>query len=143
VDKLDTALLVGQATVVDVHHRAAREDITAADLIGALPCERLLICTGWDNHYGTTEYFTSVPGLSQAAADAILAGGVRLLGIDSPNIHASEWDSLHRQLLGKGVVLLEGLAGLTPLVGRQVTLIVAPLLLTGADGAPARVFALA
>jgi arylformamidase len=142
VEAMDPGVLVGPARVVDVRHRGAGDEITLEDIGPALPCSRLLLCTGWDSHYGVSDYFTNPPGLQEAAAREMVARGVRLLGLDTPNVHTSHCAAVHRRLLLGGVVLVEALRGLAPLVGRQVLVTVAPLLLVGADGAPARVFAL-
>lgn len=48
---------------------------------------------------------------------------------------------VHKVLLGAGMVILENLAGLGPLLGREVELIALPMKYTGADGAPVRVVA--
>jgi arylformamidase len=133
--------LIGDAYVVDVRYRGAGDEVSLEDIAKVLPCERLLLCTGWDGRYGTDAYFTNPPGLSQAAAAAIVDSGVKLLGIDTPNIHTLEWVSLHKVLLGAGVFLVEALTGLSPLAGTMVQLIVAPLPLADSDGAPVRVFA--
>lgn len=144
VQSIAADTLIGIASVVDLRCKGPGEEITADDIAAALPCERLLICTGWDRYQGGPDcfhYFHQMPGLTADAADMLVRNGVRLLGIDAPNVHAVNWAQIHHVLLGAQVVLVEGLTGLAPLVGRRIELIVAPLLLMGADGAPARVFA--
>ncbi|HHT27690.1 MAG TPA: cyclase family protein [Firmicutes bacterium] len=141
-DRLPLDALIGTAHLADVRQRGKNAEITAADLAAALPCRRLLICTGWDERWGRDDYYTHPPGLSASAVNAVIAAGVRLLGFDTPNIHATEWARRHQALLGSGVVLVEALYGLTRLLPAQrAYLVVAPLLLRNSDGAPARVFA--
>lgn len=142
VDRLPLDVLIGTAHLVDVRQRGSNAEITAADLASALPCQRLLLCTGWDSQWGSDVYYTQSPGISADAVEAVIAAGVRLVGIDTPNIHTKDWAQLHQKLLGAGVILVEALHGLTQLLPAQtVFLIVAPLLLVDSDGAPARVFA--
>ncbi|MGI6611625.1 MAG: cyclase family protein [Limnochordia bacterium] len=140
-DQLPLEALIGPARVVDLRHRAPGEEMTVADLEAALPCQRLLLCTGWDQHLGTPQFFTEMPGLSLDAARFARGNGVRLIGTDAPNIHATHCLALHDLLLSSGVVLVEGLVALEEFAGEEVFLVVAPLCLVGSDGAPARVFA--
>jgi arylformamidase len=138
---LSPDVLIGPGRVADVRHRRAGEVVLPADLAPALPCRRLLICTGWDREYETPHYFTAHPGLAPETAEMLLVAGVRLLGLDTPGLHRELNHRLHCRLLGAGTAIVEGLVGLERLAGRDVQLIVAPLALAGGDGAPARVFA--
>jgi arylformamidase len=67
---------------------------------------------------------------------------VALLGLETPSLCADhEADAAaHRELLGAGIVIVEGLAGLAVLPAR-VWLIALPLRLAGLDGSPCRVIA--
>ena len=77
-------------------------------------------------------------GLMPCAA-TWLASRCRCLGIDSLSISCQGYDTqVHTILMQAGVVILEGLQFRVPLHGRYM-LIALPLLLFGADGAPARV----
>jgi arylformamidase len=68
-----------------------------------------------------------------------LASRCRCLGIDNLSISYEGYDTeVHTILMQAGVVIMEGLDFRTPLHG-EYTLIVLPLLLSEADGAPARV----
>jgi arylformamidase len=122
VDALPLAPLIGPAVVADVAHG---RPVTAADLAPFLPAVRLLLRSG------------GMP-LTPEAARAVVAVGVRLVGVDGLSVAPPEAPGeVHRILLAAGVVIVEGLAlaGVTP--GRY-TLICLPLKLTGGDGAPAR-----
>ena len=46
----------------------------------------VLVQTGWDRHWRTETYQRDHPFLTVAAARRLVAGGVRLVGIDSHNI---------------------------------------------------------
>jgi arylformamidase len=73
--------------------------------------------------------------LAPADAEALVARGVLLVGIDGPTIGE---EHAHATLLGAGVVVLEGL-DLRAVEPGEWELLCLPLKLTGADGAPARV----
>jgi kynurenine formamidase len=110
----------------------------------------LFIHTGWDSYWKTDTYFKH-PYLSLEAALWLVDQGVALVGMDAPNTDATwnDADEVHRALLGNDVIVVENLCGLdqlASLMGRGnfvalKELWVVPLLLSGADGAPVRVFA--
>jgi kynurenine formamidase len=110
----------------------------------------LFIHTGWDSYWKDDTYFKH-PYLSLEAALWLVDQGVALVGMDTPNTDATwnEADEVHRALLGNDVIVVENLCGLDQLAslidgGNFVALKelwVVPLLLSGADGAPVRVFA--
>ena len=87
---------------------------------------RLLICAGKN------------AGLMPCAAEW-LASRCTCIGIDSLSISCFGYDTqVHTTLMQADVLILEGLHFSVPLHGRHI-LIALPLLLAGADGAPARV----
>ena len=78
---------------------------------------------------------------SAAFALSVLAErGLCLIGVEPQSVAVGEYTAeVHRQLLGAGIVLLEGLV----LAGVEVgdyTLYAFPLKIAGADGAPVRAF---
>lgn len=144
VDGLDLDTLVGPAVVLDMGGRPDTWRITVEDMATAAASSppRWLLATGWDRAHGTPEYFSAYPSLSTEAAGWLIERGVRLLGVDMPSLSRSANPAVHRTLLAAGVVIVEGLRGLTALVGRVFTLCVLPLRLHGADAAPARAIAI-
>ncbi len=135
VEAIDLHLLLGRARVVDARGRSSvTEDIVRA--IADLP-ERILLRT--DNSvrpYDTRDFVA----LGQGTAQALVDRGCRLLGIDGPSVDPPQSTELcaHRLLLDAAVVVLEGLD-----LGRadpgEYELLCLPLLLDGAEAAPARV----
>lgn len=122
VDALPLAPLLGPALVVDV---AVGRPVLAQDLAPYLPAERLLLRTG------------GMP-LTPAAARAVVAAGVRLVGVDGLSVAPAEAPGeVHRILLEAGVVIVEGLA-LAAVAPGAYTLVCLPLKVQGGDGAPAR-----
>jgi arylformamidase len=72
--------------------------------------------------------------LDEAAAAAVVDGGVRLLGVDIATVGD---ERAHEVLLGAGVVVVENL-DLSAVEPGEYELYCLPLRIEGCDGAPAR-----
>ncbi len=152
LDGLPLERFTGPAVVADLRGLEPRAAITAEQLAPAL--ERagegtvLLLATGWARHWGTDAYLAH-PSLTEGAAAAIVAAGVRTVGVDALSVDptpdpgpgdpavaalladltdehdrsAAEEPTLaaHRVLLGApgGGVVAENLTDLRPLLAAQ------------------------
>jgi arylformamidase len=96
--------------------------------------ERVLFKTSNSELWARDTFAEDFESLDGATAQALVDGGVRLVGIDYLSIGDEE---AHEILLGAGVVAIEGLdlRGVEP---GDYRLVCAPLKLVGSDGAPAR-----
>jgi len=85
-------------------------------------------------------FFDDFVGLSLGAAERLVERGVRLVGIDALSVEnsGSETYPVHRRLLERGVVILEGLLLEEAPPGRY-DLQCLPLRWRGGDGSPSRV----
>jgi arylformamidase len=128
VEKLPLDVLVGPGVVVEGLDPAA---VPAG-------AERVLFKTPNSRLWERDEFAEDFVALDGEAARALVAGGVRLVGIDYLSIGDEE---AHRILLGAGVVAVEGL-DLREIEPGEYRLVCAPLKLVGAEGAPARVLLL-
>lgn len=152
VDMLSLDTLIGPAFVVDFSNSQPLQKIEVADFeqqLGSHRPERLVMRFDWSDHWGKSEYYTSPPFISQAAAKWLVDSGVRLLAMDTPSpdnpadSFGSKLDSpVHKILLGNGVILVEYLCNLKELKQREIELIVLPLKILGGDGSPARCVAI-
>jgi arylformamidase len=124
--------LVGPARVLDL---TAAKQLDAAAFDGVELAERVLLKTSNSELWARGTFAEDALQLDGGAAQVLVDGGVRLVGIDYLSI--GDHDA-HRVLLGAGVVPVEGLdlRGVEP---GDYDLICAPLKLVGSDGAPARV----
>lgn len=80
----------------------------------------VLFRTGWDAHWGTDRYGEpDHPYLGVDAAEALVAGGAAVVGIDSVNIDgtADGQRPIHTALLEAGIPIVEHLTGLDGLTG--------------------------
>ena len=135
VDRVPLRRLVGSARVIDL--KDAGDSITAKDLGEKIRgAKRVLLRT---RASGTRSFGEAFPHLAPDAARLLAGAGVTAVGIDSPSIEAFGSDgSVHRELLGKGISILEFL-DLSGVAGGDYTMIALPLRLEGLDGSPARV----
>ena len=143
VDALPLESLVGPVTVIEVEDVplvGARE--LAAAHAQSSPAARILLktrnSTFWDSE--PTTFRTDYVALALDGADWLVAQGVRLVGIDYLSIEAFEAPEhpVHHRLLEAGIVIVEGL-DLRRVSAGSYWLTCLPLLVPGADGAPARV----
>lgn len=114
----------------------------------ARPGDQVYVHTGWDRFFADADRFAAHPHLSAEAAEWLAGQGVALVGIDTPTPDlavGARGDGfgfpVHRALLGADIPIVENVAGLGAVAGRRFTGHVCPIPLVGADGAPARVFA--
>jgi arylformamidase len=139
VDKLSLDILIGRVKVVElpVRERIDRADVAALDLHDEI---RLLFKTRMSGQLDKPELQENFVYLTPEAATHLVAAGIKLVGIDSPSVEKFGRDDFaaHRTLLRAGVVIVEALdlSNVSPGIYDLTCL---PLLVAGADGAPARV----
>ena len=77
----------------------------------------VLLRTGWDAWWGSTEYHSGYPFLTAAAAQHLADAGAVLVGIDAPNVDDTDDPErpAHAVLLAAGVGICEHLTGLAAL----------------------------
>jgi len=137
LDDIPLALLMGRALVADLRGCA---EIGPRELEG-LPLageERLLLRTDNSLLWAKPDFCPDFVALTAAGAEYLLSKGIRLVGIDYLSIESFYGDgTVHRTLLGNGVVILEGL-DLAEVPAGLYELVCLPLRLAGGAGAPAR-----
>jgi arylformamidase len=139
VEQLPLEVLIGPAEVVHVPDRDAIDEET---VMGAVPagCARVLFRTQNSDAWrpGPRPFEPDFVALTAPAAHALVARGVRLVGVDYLSVQRfRDGPETHQALLGAGVVVVEGLC-LAGVVPGPYELTCLPLKLVGADGAPAR-----
>lgn len=137
VESLPLEIFIGPALVhaVDADRYITREHVEAIDLKGET---RLLFKTRNSQLLHRPAYDPDFVAFSVEAAQALMARGVKLVGLDYLSVaHAEEQVPVHRAFLDHGVVLLEGV-DLSEIKPGRYELICFPLRLRGLDGAPCR-----
>lgn len=139
IDALPLNLMLGRARVVDITRRGG---ITAADLEAAGLREdlRVLLKTSNSALWNTPGFRSDYTHLAESGAQYLVDQGVKLVGIDYLSVEQFKKPGApaHRALLSAGVIIIEGL-NLTEADPGMYELYCLPLLIPGADGAPARV----
>jgi arylformamidase len=138
-DELDLDVLNGPCRVVQVDPRALS---VGADDVTRIPPDtaRVLFRTANSPRWASSlSFFPDYVGLTPAAAGALIDRNVRLVGLDSLSIENDPSGAfpVHHALLGRGVLILEGLL-LADASPGEYTLECLPLRLRGGDGGPAR-----
>jgi arylformamidase len=135
IDKVPVTALIGPCRVIEVSEVTG--EIPEEKLTGRIDgATRILLKTGCNFHGGFNPGYIS---LGLAAAKLLTAAGIIVVGTDSPSIEKFHGNGdVHRELLGKGIVIIEflDLAGVPEGDYQMVAL---PLRLRGLDGSPARV----
>ena len=166
LDMIEVRDLAGEAVVLDVSAKygptkAELKGVSAADLKAALdeaklqikPNDAVLVFTGWEELFRSdpVRYYKKYCTLGHDAAEWLAERKIRLVGLDVPDVDLPECYVTppfkpvnHRALLGKGIYVIENVAGeIRKLLGKRIELLPAPLNLGGeyASGAPTRLLA--
>jgi arylformamidase len=133
-EALPLEALIGAVLVVDA---TAVETDLDEDALRSLPladAERVLLRTRNSGLWELPEFTHDFIRLTGSGARYLISRGVRLIGIDYLSI--GDVDA-HRELLGAGIVAVEGL-DLRAIEPGAYNLICLPIRLEGSDGAPCR-----
>lgn len=138
IDNLPLDLFIGPALV----HAVEAERYIKTEHVEAIELDRItrvLFKTRNSELLKRGSYDPDFVAFSVEAAEALVAKGVKLVGLDYLSVaHAGdEQTSVHRAFLNRGVALLEGI-DLSAISPGRYELICFPLRIRGADGAPCR-----
>jgi arylformamidase len=139
VDEIDLAYLNGPCRVVSVPSKARTVGSHELESIPPGSGRVLLRTSNSERWRARLEYFPDYVALAPDGADALLARGCRLVGIDSLSIERDTTGRfpVHHRLLGAGTLILEGLL-LAEAPAGAYDLECLPLRIRGGDGGPAR-----
>jgi kynurenine formamidase len=147
LDEIGLERLVTDAVTIDVSHRDPHGAVTLAELEPHLDRvhagDIVLFYSDNARNYGTDAYWTGWSYPDADAARALIDRGVSAVGFDGPSadpVDSTTMD-LHRVWLGAGRMILENVNNLHQLPARA-QIVVAPMKVAAANGAPARIFAL-
>ena len=104
----------------------------------------VLVCTGWDKHWRTDQYFEDHPHLTQVAAQHLKDEGATLVGIDSYNIDGTKTGDrpAHTILLGAEIPIVEHMCNLAAIpVGKPFKFSAVPVKVKKFGTFPVRAYA--
>lgn len=138
IDQLPLEILMGPALVVDMGERD-RIDAAALTALEGRDVVRVLFKTRTSGRLRGGDFPRDYVALTPEAAAQLVAHGLKLVGIDSPSVEpfGSKDYAVHHALLRAGIVIVEGL-DLSTIAAGEYDFTCLPLLVSGADGAPAR-----
>jgi arylformamidase len=151
--------LVGDCAVIDLLDVNPNEAIGPEKLASRFgrvqPRDMILFKTGWDRHrdFRTKEFWLDAPYMTREAALFLKQHAIRTVAYDFPQDYCIrlllsgearpiEEHVTHDILLRAGVHMIEYVINTAGINSPRVFLSAAPLKIPGADGAPARVYAI-
>jgi arylformamidase len=147
LDEIALDRLVTDALTIDVSHRNPHGAIPLAELEPHLdkvrPGDIVLLFSDNARNYGSDAYWTGWSYPDAEASQALIDRGISAIGFDGPSADPVDTTTyeLHRIWLGAGRMILENVSNLDQLPERA-PVVVAPMKVAAANGAPARIFAL-
>jgi kynurenine formamidase len=146
LDEIPLERLVCEAVTIDVSGRDPGP-ITVDELEPLVADVRdgdtVLVFSDNARHYGSDAYWTGWSYPDEDASRLLLDRGVSAIGFDGPSADPIDTTGfeLHHLWLGAGRMILENLTNLGELPSRT-QIVIAPMKVSRANGAPIRVFAL-
>ena len=159
IEATDLARVVGPARVLDLRDVQPKQEIGPDRLAKADPGgpegEILILSSGWDRQrdYNTREFWLDAPWLNRAAAQWLADRKPTAIAFDFPQdypirllldggVVPFDQHVTHDICLRQGITLIEYLVNTSALTDPRVLFSAAPLKIPGADGAPARIYAI-
>src|SRR3954452_24838601 len=147
LDEIGLERLVTDALTIDVSQRDPHGPIPLEELRAHLDEVRegdiVLFYSNNARNYGTDAYWTGWSYPDAQASQALIDRGISAVGFNGPGadpVDSTTFD-LHRVWLSAGRMILENVNNLDRLP-RRARIVVAPMKVARANGAPSRIFAL-
>ncbi len=139
ISDLPLESFIGQGCLLNVRGQAS---IGMRDEYNTLvpECSIVLLYTGFEDIFGTTEYFNNYPVVETGLARFFIEKKIKILGMDTPSPDQFPYE-IHKDLLSAGIYIIENLTNLAKLVGQKYFEITALPLKIKANSSPARVVA--
>ena len=147
LDSFSVGSFAGKGYAIDIRGQAGGMITVAAlhpfrDRIKE--CEFLLLCSGWSQYWGATNYYHGYPVLSSDAVEWLTDFDLKGLGVDMVSVDAPDSGDfpVHTCLLQKGILIIENLDGIPLLLHVPFIFCGFPLKIFGAEASPVRAVAL-
>ncbi len=144
IASLELDRLVLDGIVIDARHANAGQELDWPDLRfpDHLAGRAVLLNFDWDRHWGT-EVYRSHPFVSREVVTRLCDAGIALFGVDSANVDSTQDPErpAHTAFLGRRILIVENLTGLSRLHGTPFRFFSIPLKARDAAAFPVRAFA--
>ena len=142
IDKINLSKFIGKANIIDFSNKKIGDLIDICDLEihrdKFVEDGKIILRTDWGENYFDEIYFTKFPQITIEAAKWIAKTGIHLLGVETPSLNLVKYIEVHKILLEKEIVILEGLINVKEIQGDSTYLIALPLKIRNGDGSPVR-----
>jgi kynurenine formamidase len=145
LDQLGAGHFVGRACVLDVAGQRFIEQVFLAAQASLIEgSDFVLFHTGWSRFWGQEAYFEAFPVLTPEATQWLAARSLKGIGFDAISVDpvGSTDFANHLVLFRQGMISIENLTGLEPLIGKRFLFSCLPLKIEEADGSPVRAVAI-
>ncbi len=145
LDRLPLEHFHGPAVALDCRPAGSRIEVSflTARQESLADLDFVLLFTGWSDRWPEPTYLEPFPALTPEAAEWLAGRGLKGVGVDTISVDTIDSTEcpVHRLLLEREMVIIENLAGLTPVLGARFMFSCFPLRLEDADGSPVRAVA--
>src|SRR5680860_498331 len=140
VDEISIEKFMGKAVFIEVlkneNEKVSLKDLESFDIGGA---DILIVRTGWEVNKYKNNYFKNFPYFSIDCAEYIISKNIKAIGTDMPSVDGPDQKAaFHKEILLKGIPIIEGLINLKQVVGREMLFCAFPLKIKDSDGSPVR-----
>ena len=99
---------IGRGIVIDMRNNTlpCLDNVREGDIV--------LLHTGHSSKYGSADYYTSYPAISEDLAKAFVSKKIKIPGMDSPSPDYAPFN-IHKILLSEGIFLIENMTNLAAL----------------------------
>ncbi len=137
---IDAEHFIGSGRYIDARNRQTI-DVEILKDHRLDPGDIVLVHTGHSEKYGTDDYFSNHPVLTDGFAQAMAACGVHCVGMDMPSPDTAPF-TVHKTLLAHGILIIENLTNLDALRDAGTFTVIALPPKLRSDAAPVRVIAM-
>jgi kynurenine formamidase len=122
---------------------SSNRSITLQAAYSKLNGKAVLIRTGWDERWGTEDYWEPGPFLSEKSIDLLIRSRVKLVGVDFWNVDDTmdQARPAHTRLLASDILIVEHLCNLSVLPRTDFKFYAVPLRIVRGASFPVRAFA--
>ena len=145
IDHISLDRFIVPAIKVELPEKTAKTFINPEDLEPYAdkikPGMAVLLHTGWDKQFPKQTFFEDFPSVTNETAQWLIDHKVGIMAVDMPT-PGIDWQTVHQNLLGHNVLIVEGLCNLENITADEFTFVALPLKLEGRSGSPIRAIAI-